>query len=273
MDALDSLGTIGAPVPRKKRAPVKKAKKKAKKKKAKRKRVRSSEKGFGFERKLAVIFSKWWTEGERDDIFWRTEGSGSRATSRAKRGKKTRYQYGDMTFTDPIGQPLIEAFNFEFKNYKTYDLLSVFAQTDPNKSWLVMWTETLVDAKLSSREPILITKKNQHKMIMWVAKDLFLELYSWGFRPYPRVYIDLKAQTVRMKKGKSVDIHSHCVYGFLFDDFLEIMDPRTMEELIYVTNRAKRIRDTGVSAAPSEAAEGDDGEASSSSAGSSSATA
>jgi len=233
------------------------AKKKVKKRK---KGVNSSQKGFGFERKLAVIFGEWWTKGERDDVFWRTDGSGSRATSRARKGKLTRFQYGDMTFTDPIGQPLIEAFSFEFKNYKTYDLLSAFSPTDPNKSWLVFWAEAGIDAKLSEREPILITKKNQHKMLMWVPKNLFNTLYSYGFRPHPRMFIDLKAQTVRLKQNKTVDIPQQRVVGVLFDDFIEQVDPQMFKEMLYVTGRSQRIgfeSNAGDAAEDAEAAAGD----------------
>jgi hypothetical protein len=269
-DVLEGTSTRGARARRKRAVTVKKTKAKKKPKTKKRKRVSGATKGFGFERKLAVKFGLWWTEGDRDDVFWRTEGSGSRATSRAKRGKKTRFQYGDMTFTDPIGMPLIEAFNFEFKNYRTYDLLSAFAQTDPNKSWLVMWAEARIDALLSRREPILITKKNQHDMIMWMPRELFIDLYSCNFRPYPRVLVELKAQSVRMKKGNSIEIPQHAVYGVLLDDFFETMDPRVVEELLYGTNRATRTEDSRVPAAPSAAAERDDAEAASSSSGGSS---
>ena len=247
------------------------APKKKPKAKTKRKGVNGAQKGFGFERKLAVIFGEWWSEGARDDIFWRTDGSGSRATSRAKRGKKTRFQYGDMTFTDPVGQPLIEAFNFEFKNYKTYDLLSAFAQTDPNKSWLVMWTEGRVDADLSHREPILITKKNQHKMIMWMPHGLYYALHSAGYRPHPRMFVQLAEQTVRLKQGKKVDIPEHCVVGLLFDDFIENVDPRMFEELLYVTNRAQRGGSPANAAGAAETTARSDGEATSSASGSSGA--
>ena len=270
MDDLD-VG-VARSTQRRKKVQKKAAAEKKAKPKAKKKRVGSSAKGFGFERKLSVIFSEWWTEGERDDVFWRTEGSGSRATSRAKRGKMTRFQYGDMTFTDPIGQPMIEAINFEFKNYKTYDLLSAFTQTDPNKSWLVFWAETRVDAALSGRTPVLITKKNQHKMIMWMPRALFNALYSFGFHPYPRMLVELKEQTVRMKKGKSVDIPQHCVVGVLFDEFLEAVDPRMFEELLYATGCAKRAGDAAVRRSDAEEAAGSIGEETNSSSGGSSST-
>lgn len=73
-------------------------------------------KGGQFERDFSRSLSLWWTNGERDDIFWRTAGSGARATVRTKKGKTTAGQYGDITATDPDGKILIDKILFELKN-------------------------------------------------------------------------------------------------------------------------------------------------------------
>src|SRR3954464_11883516 len=72
-------------------------------------------KGASFERDLCKRLSLWWTDGERDDVFWRTSQSGGRATSRTKKGKKTKNSYGDICAVDPIGQPLLDLITFEVK--------------------------------------------------------------------------------------------------------------------------------------------------------------
>lgn len=70
-------------------------------------------KGFDFERKKCKDMSLWWTNGKNQDVFWRPEGSGGRATQ-SKRAT-LKYSYGDMTFLDPIGQPAIDFAIWEFK--------------------------------------------------------------------------------------------------------------------------------------------------------------
>lgn len=75
-----------------------------------------SNKGAAFERKICRMLSEWWTNGARDDVFWRTSQSGGRATERAKKGQTTSGQYGDIAATDPIGKPLIDCFMFELKH-------------------------------------------------------------------------------------------------------------------------------------------------------------
>lgn len=73
-------------------------------------------KGDDFERDVSRMLSLWWTEGKRDDIFWRTSASGGRATARAEyAGRQTKYEHGDVTFTDPVGKPLLDLAVIEAK--------------------------------------------------------------------------------------------------------------------------------------------------------------
>jgi len=84
-------------------------------------------KGSNFERLICRQLSAWWSEGERDDIFWRTSGSGGMATTRYVKGKRTANQYGDVQAVDPVGQPLLDACVIELKNgYGKWSFLDQF---------------------------------------------------------------------------------------------------------------------------------------------------
>ena len=72
-------------------------------------------KGSSFERELCKDLSEWWTRDRRDDVFWRTAGSGARATTRGKRGRKTAGAAGDVCATDPIGDPFTRLITLELK--------------------------------------------------------------------------------------------------------------------------------------------------------------
>jgi hypothetical protein len=72
-------------------------------------------KGGGYERDKCKELSLWWTGGERDDVFWRTPGSGARATTRMKIGVDTADSAGDMLSIDETGKPLTHKCLFEFK--------------------------------------------------------------------------------------------------------------------------------------------------------------
>ena len=78
-------------------------------------------KGGSFEREVAVMFSMWWSGGEADDLFWRTSGSGARATVRAKRGAKTAGNHGDIGATDARGEPFTKRFPVEIKRGYNWD--------------------------------------------------------------------------------------------------------------------------------------------------------
>lgn len=81
----------------------------------KRGRQKGAKKGHPFERWFCKRLSLWWSGGASDDIFWRTAGSGARATSRRKGGKRTANQEGDLCATDPSGLPLTDLITFELK--------------------------------------------------------------------------------------------------------------------------------------------------------------
>lgn len=98
-------------------------------------------KGGEFEREISKFLSLWWTNGDRDDVFWRTSASGARATVRAAVFKQTNYEYGDITFTDPVGKALLDLMIIEAKRgytntsrkLKKEDLVKVATIRDPKK--------------------------------------------------------------------------------------------------------------------------------------------
>lgn len=143
-------------------------------------------KGGSFERKIATALSLWWSNGERDDIFWRTSGSGARAKVRSYKGKGTFGQTGDLQATDPIGSPLIELCNFELKNgYKRWSIMDVVDrpekkanQKERTKQTFETFIEkTVLDSQIAkSPYPCLITKKDSRLELITFPRDLYYEI-------------------------------------------------------------------------------------------------
>ena len=105
------------------------------KKKKRKKRKGNTGKGSAFERRMCKELSLWWTDGERDDVFWRTSGSGARATNRGKRKKQTFGQHGDIQATDPIAQPLLNRVTIELKKgYNKHTIMDCLDALDRNKA-------------------------------------------------------------------------------------------------------------------------------------------
>lgn len=90
---------------------------------------RKTNKGSPFEREIARRLSLWWSDGQADDWFWRTAGSGGRATNRAKQGKATANGGGDICAQTKEAQNLLDLVTFEIKRgYNTAtvsDLLDI----------------------------------------------------------------------------------------------------------------------------------------------------
>lgn len=161
-------------------------------------------KGGAFEREMCSKMSLWYTDGERDDIFYRTGGSGGRATMRRKVGKTTEGQAGDLTYTDPIGKPLVDRWNIEFKtgyssrsktkkgervtNWGPLDILD----SRQNKSMLVkLWEECVVDAEATNRDPILIFRRPGRKPCICFTQEVRNRLIPFfGSPPFPILKVD-----------------------------------------------------------------------------------
>jgi hypothetical protein len=107
-------------------------------------------KGSQYERDICIRLSLWWTYGRRDDIFWRSSGSGARAKIRGRRGKRTEGQCGDIAAIDPTGQPLIDMMTIEIKRgYSKQTIQDVLDRSPTHKS---QWWEEVVNQAVESHE-------------------------------------------------------------------------------------------------------------------------
>lgn len=144
------------------------------------KKGRGQAKGSGFERDICKQLSLWWTGQKRDDIFWRTAGSGGRATNRFKQGKTTTAgAYGDLTYLDPIGKPLLDLVCFELKRgykWELLDLLDKRAGTKP-----CMFAEFWGQAKTSAKQASVpfcsvIFKRDGKQVCIALKKAMFAKI-------------------------------------------------------------------------------------------------
>jgi len=138
-------------------------------------------KGSTFEREICTELSLWWSNGKRDDIFWRHD-SGSRAKGRSRKGKKTFGAYGDLKATDPIGLPLTNITTIEMKRgYKNWSFLDVLDH--PPKQWnqeqrtkqiFETFVEQVVeDAETANTYPVIIAKRDKRQKIIVLPEELF----------------------------------------------------------------------------------------------------
>jgi len=134
-------------------------------------------KGSGFERYICKLLSKWWTDGKRDDVFWRTAGSGARATIRSKTKKKTFGQYGDIQATDPIGQPLTDLCTIEIKRgYSKSTFADLIEDSTVANAKPCMYAQFIQQAKEDARKAgvpywLLIIKRDRRKEMVIIPHN------------------------------------------------------------------------------------------------------
>lgn len=160
-------------------------------------------KGGSFELEVAVELSMWWAG--KDDVFYRTPGSGGRFTNRRKAGKTTVNQVGDQLASDPIGQPLMDDWSIECKTgYGTkkkikdkegtvvgketqrWDVLDFLDSRQEKPVLQKMWEQCYRDALAENKEPILIFRRNnREKCIMFrTSYLLYLQNYFGDYIDY-----------------------------------------------------------------------------------------
>lgn len=141
---------------------------------------RGPRKGSAFERKMCKELSLWWTHGKRADIFWRSAGSGSRATHRGKRGLATANSYGDISATDMDGLPLLDLAVISLKN--GYAKCHLSAMLDkPNKKIVFELEKWLKEVKVCWRSAgsyawMIIHRRTARATVVYMPWQLFNQL-------------------------------------------------------------------------------------------------
>lgn len=181
-----------------------------------------SAKGSNFEREICKSLGLWWTHDERDDVFWRTAGSGGRATNRAKRGAQTAGAYGDLTYTDAIGKPLLDLCCFEIKRgygaWCVLDLVDKRPGAKPCKAE-EFWLQAQTSAEQAGvRFPVVIFRRDNKQTGIMFGKD-FLNAVAPVLGPH------------RGNKLLTI-MGSGTVVVMLFSEFLEYFTPEAIQGLL-----------------------------------------
>lgn len=180
-----------------------------------------SNKGSSFEREICKSLSLWWTDGKRDDIFWRTAGSGGRATNRARMGRSTAGAEGDLTATDPIGAPLLRLCCFELKRgYNKVNPLDVIERRDNSKPCILedFWQQAHNSTLQGNAQfPVVIFKRDQKRTSIMCARPMLLALAGYlGPDRSPKI---------------QVRIGTHNAVIMRFEDWLEYITPHSVLSL------------------------------------------
>lgn len=189
----------------------------------------SSGKGHSFEREIAKKLSLWISKGEREDIFYRSQSSGARATQRNKSGKDTEGQYGDICSSSVEGNGLMNIWSIEVKTgygkknkgeMQRWDILDLLDSSQKETVLQKFWNQCVRDAELSNREPVLIFRRNGRKPCIVFKLEYFNNLINFIYKK------DFLSPMLDISGFNTLTI-------FNLDDFLSWADPKKIVNKIY----------------------------------------
>lgn len=136
-----------------------------------------SQKGPAWERNFCVMLSNWWSGETADDWFWRTSGSGARATTRAKTKKRTVGHYGDIGPCCPEAEILTSTILFELKRgYSKHTIADILDK--PEKGKVQVYEDWFERAEAKAREAhiptwMVIAKRDRREAIVYMPSPTF----------------------------------------------------------------------------------------------------
>lgn len=184
-------------------------------------------KGPVFERKICRLLTLW-ASGKPEPLwYWRTAGSGARATRMKAPGS---VQAGDLMAIDQRGGFLTKVLLVELRNRKKMNPLDFIAGTTNPKDSLRSWwlEEVVVKAKAEDKMPFAIFHRWQSKYDYCIVKEEFIDwigskkrLFD-GWLSYMHIPVDK-------------------VYIFCLQELLAVITPVQFAEAFLDSKTAKEV--------------------------------
>jgi hypothetical protein len=179
-------------------------------------------KGSDYEREIAKRISIWFSEGERDDVFWRTSQSGGRATERYKRGSSTQNSDGDLSFIDESGACFIRYYLVEIKRgYNAQlDILN-WIDGKSNPILFDWFTKSKREKRRANRKQVLIIfRRDKKRSVVAIDGDHFRELqHHFGLLSGSVIKLERNASNIRKQ-----------IALIPFDSFFNWYDPAIIKD-------------------------------------------
>lgn len=109
------------------------------------------------------------SDGERDDLLWRSAMSGGTATRGKRHGKRREAQAGDISSIDGKSTWLVRDWYIEAKHY--HDLQILRGLLVNTGRLYRFWCHTVREAKFYHKRPMLIAKQDRLPELVLVTRE------------------------------------------------------------------------------------------------------
>ena len=113
-------------------------------------------KGSDYERDVCRRLSRWVTNGEKDDVYWRSAMSGGMAT---RRKDTDSFISGDICAVREEGFALLRIFVIECKRVNDLHLHTL--PYDRQSNIFLFWRQACTQARRERRQPLLIARQDR----------------------------------------------------------------------------------------------------------------
>lgn len=216
---------------------------------------RGKAKGGAYEREICRTLSLWWSDGEDGDVFYKTAGSGNRATARTRAGKDTSFGYGDVQAINPIGQPLMDVSVIELK--KGYNKETLIDCLDrPPQSAHKVWEKWIRQAEeeeagAGSVGWMLISRRDQRQDLLTMSEGLYEELLRCG--ACTKEFIGSACATIPIRSESYFEENLVTVFVTPLQNFLDLVSPSVIKKA--AKRKKQRLKDAKTRRGVEEATE------------------
>lgn len=140
---------------------------------------KGSKKGSSFERAICKTLSLWLSKNKKDDIFWRTPGSGARATTRMKKQITTDDSAGDILAISKEGKIFTKNFLIEIKRgyskqISLFPFIDFSVKVKKKPILFQWWIKAEKERKQHKRKwSIIIFKRDRKETCVFLSKKVF----------------------------------------------------------------------------------------------------
>jgi len=199
-------------------------------------------KGGDFERETCKQLGLWWTNGKRDDVFWRSSNSGGRATIRGRQGKATFGHAGDVAAVDPVGAPLLDLAAIELKRGYTGStfggLLDINRKSNVKQDQFEAWIQQAHASHVlsGSYSWMILARRNKREAVVFMH-DLLADVVRDCIRSAaPRPYVAMAAEVRFLhpitKTKSETSIHRVRFAAMKWQDWLDCVSPEFIRKAV-----------------------------------------